>query len=307
MKSLNTLDRRRFLTSAALTAAAACLPTDSARANPLGLPLGLQLYSVRDQLKADYAGTLKQVGALGFQEVEAAGFYNQSPALVRAAMEGAGLRCVSAHYPADQLVQHFDAILAFHEEFKTAKYIICAFPGFRDPGRATGLSHKQMVHAFTTDDWKWNAERFNEWGRQCKAAGFQFGYHNHTMEFQPLNGVVPYELLLKATDPGLVTMELDCGWVTVGGGSPEHYLHTYSDRISMLHVKDFARDATHTSMDNPPPAAELGRGTADYPAIFKAVKPGTIKHMFVEQESYPDLPWVEALRVDARYMKRLKD
>ncbi len=303
---MKLLDRRRFLESAALSAAAACLPATTARANPLGLPLGLQLYSVRDQLKSNYEGTLKQVSALGFQEVEAAGFYDRSPAQVKAAMDAAGLRCVSAHYPADQLVQRFDAILAFHKELGTAHYIICAFPGFRDPGRANGLSHKQMVHAFTPDDWKWNAEQFNTWGRKAKAAGFQFGYHNHTMEFQQGSGGVPYQLLLKETDPALVTMELDCGWVTVGGGSPEYYLRTYPDRISMLHVKDFARDATHTSMDNPPEAAELGRGTSNYPVIFKAVKPGTIKHMFVEQESYPDLPWVEALRVDADYMKQVK-
>ena len=139
-----------------------------------------------------------------------------------------------------------------------------------------------------------------------KAAGFQFGYHNHTMEFQPQDGIVPYEVLLKETDPELVIMELDCGWVTVGGGSPEHLLRTYPDRIKMLHVKDFAKDAGHTSVDNPPPAAELGRGTADYPKIFAAVKPGSIQHMFVEQESFPDMPWKESLKVDADYLKHLK-
>lgn len=300
------LDRRRFLGSAALTAASALLPARFAHANPLGLPLGLQLYSVRDQLKQDYAGTLKQVASLGYKEVEAAGFYNQSPAQVKTEMEAAGLRCVSAHYPSEQLRQHFDAILDFHQKFGTAKYIICAFPGLRDPARAKSLPHKQLVHAFTIDDWKWNAEQFNTWGKKVKDAGFQFGYHNHTMEFQPQDGVVPYDLLLKETDPALVVMELDCGWVTVGGGSPEHYLRTYPNRIRMLHIKDFAKDAGHTSIENPPPAAELGRGTVDFPAIFKAVKSGSIQHMFVEQEAYPDMPWMQALKVDADYMKGLK-
>ncbi len=298
--------RRRFLQASAVTAAAAALPAPSARANPFGLPLGLQLYSVRDQLKADYPGTLKQVAGLGYREVEAAGFFNLPPAQVKADMAAAGLRCVSAHYPASQLTQYLDAILDFHKQFGTAKYIICAFPGFPPGNDAATRPHHQQLDAFTLDVWKWNAGQFNTWGKKVKEAGFQFGYHNHTMEFKPQNGTVPYDLLLKETDPALVTMELDCGWVTVGGGSPEHYLSTYPNRIKMLHIKDFAPDAGHSSIANPPPAAELGRGTVDFPAIFKAIKPGAIQHMFVEQEAYPDMPWLQALKVDADYLKKLK-
>ncbi len=304
---MQALSRRRFLqSSAAFAAAAALLPSRSALANPLGLPLGLQLYSVRQQLQTDYAGTLKEVGSLGYKEVEAAGFNDHSPTDVRAGMDAAGLRCVSAHYPSSQLTANLDAILAFHKGLGTAKYIICAFPGFRPGAAAAGLSHKEQVRSFTLDDWKWNAEQFNTWGKRVHEEGFQFGYHNHTMEFTAQNGVVPYDVLLRETDPKLVIMELDCGWVTVGGGSPEHYLTTYADRIKMLHVKDFATDAAHSSIDNPPPAAELGRGTANYPKIFAAVKPGAIEHMFVEQEAYPDLPPMQALKVDAEYMEKLK-
>ncbi len=305
------IDRRRFLQSAAAVAAAATvLHTRNASATPFGLPLGLQLYSVRQQLQADYAGTLKQVGSLGYKEVEAAGFNGHSPAEVKAAMDAAGLHCVSAHYPSAQLSKNLDAILEFHRGLGTAKFIICSFPGFRPGSAAAGLGFKQQVTSFTLDDWKWNAEQFNTWGKRIHQAGFQFGYHNHTMEFAAPHGApagtVPYELLLKETDPQLVIMELDCGWVTVGGGSPEHYLRTYPNRIKMLHVKDFAKDAGHSSVDDPPPAAELGRGTADYPKIFAAVKPGSIEHMFVEQEAFLDLPPMEALKVDANYLQKLR-
>ncbi len=303
---MSPVSRRRFLQCSALAGTAAVVFPRLARANPLGLPIGLQLYSVREQLAQDYAGTLKEVASLGYQEVEGAGFNGHSPVEVKAVMQSAGLRCVSAHYPSAQLEKNLDAILSFHRELGTAKYIICSFPGFRPGSAAASLPFRSQVTAFTLDDWKYNAEQFNTWGRKIQEAGFQFGYHNHTMEFKPQNGTVPYDLLLKSTDPKLVIMELDCGWVTVGGGSPEHYLRTYPNRIKMLHVKDFAKDAGHTSVDNPPPAAELGRGTADYPKIFAAVKPGAIQHMFVEQEAFPDLPWKEALRVDADYMKSLK-
>jgi sugar phosphate isomerase/epimerase len=78
------------------------------------------------------------------------------------------------------------------------------------------------------DDCRWNAERFNEWGPKVKAAGMQFGYHNHTMEFATIDGLIPMKELLRLTDPELVTFELDCGWVTVGGGDPVGYLLEYA-------------------------------------------------------------------------------
>jgi sugar phosphate isomerase/epimerase len=304
---IDSLNRRRFLqTGAACAAAAALLPAREAHATPFGLPLGLQLYSVRDQLKADFQSTLQTVASLGYRQVEAAGFYGRTPAQIKQAMDQTGLVCVSAHYPSVQLEKSLDAILDYHRKLGTAHYIICSFPGFAPRSADAKLPFAKQVTSFTLEDWKWNAHQFNEWGAKVKKAGFQFGYHNHTMEFKPQQGVVPYELLLKQTDPALVIMEMDCGWVTVGGGSPEHYLRQYPNRIKMLHVKDFARDAGHTSIDNPPPATELGRGTADYPAIFRAVKPGSLRHVFVEQEAFPDMPWKQALQVDAEYLKKFK-
>lgn len=281
-------------------------PSPVAYANPLGLPIGLQLYSVRDQLKQDYEGTLKTLASLGYREVEAAGFFDKAPAEVKADMEASGLRCVSAHYPSAQLSAKLDAILDFHAKLGTARFVICSFPGFWPQSASSKLPFNQQVGAFTLDDWKWNAEQFNTWGEKVKAAGFQFGYHNHTMEFAPQDGTIPFDLLVQKTDPKLVVFEMDCGWVTVGGGSPEHYLRTYPTRIKMLHVKDFKKGAGRGSISNPPPAAELGQGTSDYAAIFEVAHPGAIEHMFVEQEAYPDLPWKQALRVDADYMKKLK-
>ena len=178
---------------------------------PLGLPLGLELYSVRDMLPKDYAGTLKKVAALGYREVEAAGYYGHSAADVKAAMASAGLRCVSAHYSSDLLSKTLDDIIAFHEVMG-AEYILCSYPGHKNPPA------KGAEHTFTLEDWHWNAEQFNKWGAKVKAAGFRFGYHNHTPEFVVVDGVTPYDELMKLTDPALVTFEMDCGWVTVGGG-----------------------------------------------------------------------------------------
>jgi len=298
--------RRDFVKggAASLACGAALLRSGELYAEELHLPLGLQLYSVREMLPKDYDGTLKEVGALGYREVEAAGYYNHSAAEVKQAMKNAGLNLVSAHYSLNDLQRQLDQILAFNKELGVG-HIICAFPGYKDPSRLKGMSSQERIRAFTIEDWRWNADQFNAIGEKVNAVGMRFGYHNHTMEFHEQDGVVPYVELLRLTDPAKVTMEMDCGWVVVGGGDPVAYLKKYPKRITMLHVKDFKGLTVPASITNPPPATELGRGSIDYRPIFReAAKHGYVKHCFVEQEEF-DVPWKESLKVDAAYMRKL--
>ena len=276
-----------------LVSAAALMSSRNLFASPFGLPLGLQLYSVRELLAKDYEGTLQQAAAAGYQEVEAAGFFNHPPQQVKQAMQNAGLRCVSAHYSYNDLNRELDNTIAFNKELGV-DYIICSFPGFTNLNRLTDKSYANQVQSFTIDDYHWNAEQFNRIGAKVKAAGLKFGYHNHTMEFQPKDGMVPFAELMRLTDPSLVTFEMDCGWVVVGGGDPVHLLKQYPTRISMLHVKDFKPMTESASVVNPPVAAELGRGTIDFHPIFAAARKADIKHYFVEQEGY-DMPVVRNL------------
>ncbi len=289
--------RRGFLKTGAALGATALLRPQGLWASPFGLPLGLQLYSVREMLPKDYDGTLKHLAALGYKEVEAAGFYHHTAAEVKGSMQAAGLECVSAHYPLGDLNPRLDEIIAFHQELG-AHNIICSSPGFKN--QAAGHNGETR----TLEDWHWNAEQFNRIGAKVKAAGLQFGYHNHTPEFEKTEGLIPYNELLRLTDPALVTFEMDCGWVTVGGGDPADYLRRFPTRISMLHVKDFKGSATPVSSAAPPKSAELGQGTTNFKAIFEAADKNRIKHYFVEQEQYDMDPW-EALKVDADYMKSL--
>lgn len=300
------LTRREFLhsSSAALVYGSALLGGARLHASPFGLPIGLQLYSVRRLLPQDYAGTLKQIAALGYGEVEAAGYFNHSVAEVREAIEGAGLRCPSAHYSYDALSRDFDKILDFNKEL-CVHYLICSFPGLKNPERVHVHSFEELLQSFTIDVWRWNADEFNKMGAKVKAAGMQFGYHNHTMEFRAQNGVVPFDELMRLTDPALVTIEMDCGWVMVGGGDAVEYLKRYPTRISMLHVKDFKKTDKPASVAAPPPPAELGTGTADYHPIFAAARKANIKHYFVEQEGF-DMPPMKALKIDADYMRSFK-
>jgi sugar phosphate isomerase/epimerase len=279
-----SINRRRFLALSAGTLAA----TKLARAYPLGLPLGVQLYSVREALPKDYLGTLKQLAALGYKEVEAAGFYDHPVEDVKTAMQTAGLNCVSAHYPLGTLKPQLDSILTFGKALGL-QYIVCSSAMHRDPAQG---------HApLSLDDWRWVADQFNQIATQVKAAGMNFAYHNHTPEFTPIDGTMPWELLAKNTDPAKVNFEMDCGWVIVAGADPIHYLNTYGKRIVMLHVKDFR--------DKKPPSVALGTGSIDYKPIFQAARKARIRHLFVEQEE-SETTMMDALATDAKYMQQFK-
>jgi sugar phosphate isomerase/epimerase len=305
--------RRNFLRTSAVGAAAVAALGEWPRmgaASPLGLPIGIQLYTVRDQLQKDFDGTLKQVAAAGYQEVEMAGFYKRTAVEVRKSLDAVGLKCPSAHYPLMELTTGLDEKITFAKDLGL-QYMICAFPSVADPSRFNKGPNNPMARAvafangLTLDDWKWNAEQFNRVGEQTKKAGIQFGYHNHDLEFKKFDGVMAYDEILRQTDAGLVTLELDCGWMVLGGYDPANYLRKYPNRYSMLHVKDeldISKPTTSLSGASP---TELGRGKIDYKPIFEAAKGARIKHYFVEQEGFPDASPFEAIKIDCDYLRNL--
>jgi len=295
--------RRSFLKKAAVVGAAvASQQVGWLHAEALGLPLGLQLYSVREQLPKDYLGTLKQIAALGYKEVEAAGFYDKPAADVKAAMQEAGLSLVSAHYSSQILFPQADSIIEYAKTLGL-QWVVCSFPAIKNPARLQDKSYQGVRRSFTLEDWHYNAEQFNAIGAKVKAAGMRFAYHNHTMEFAAQDGVVPFEELVRLTDPEKVWFEVDTGWVVVGGGDPEAILKNNGKRVKMLHVKDFASTKPSPAGDAPKPT-ELGQGALDIHKILAAAKRyAKIEHCFVEQEAF-DVPWVESLRIDAAYMNK---
>jgi sugar phosphate isomerase/epimerase len=300
---MKRISRRAFLKTASATVTAATMLSTVSRlmANPLGLPIGLQLYSVRDLLPKDYQGTLQQLGAMGFREVEAAGFFGHSPSEVKQAMDRAGLHCVSAHYPLKDLLPKLDETIQFGKDLGL-QYIVCSSPWFKDPAHVKDPGSRAARDTMTLDDWRWNADQFNRIGERVNASGIRFAYHNHTPEFRSENGVVFYDELVHATDPAKVSFEMDCGWVVVGGKNPVEYISRYPARFSMLHVKEFKMEGKAGSAT--PPSTEMGRGSIDYRPIFEAAKKTHIEHAFVEQEEF-DMPPMEALKIDADYMRNL--
>jgi sugar phosphate isomerase/epimerase len=274
----------------------------SAFANPLGLPLGIQLYSVRQQMAVDLDDALAAVSAAGYTEVEAAALPQKSAAEIRSALDKAGLRCVSAHHPFSDLHAHFDEIIAYDKQLGV-RFIICSSPGHPNPATVGTPGGRAP---FTLDDWEYNAAQFNEMGERTAAVGIRFGYHNHVPEFAMTDGKIPYMELLRLTDPKKVTFELDCGWAVVAGMNPVEIMKDHPHRISMLHVKDFKLPTNSLPDIHDAKVTEMGLGNIDYHPIFaEAAKSQHIQHAFVEQEAF-DMPWKQSLKVDAEYLRRFK-
>lgn len=255
-------DALRTLSSAALVAA---LPTWAVtdRADRLKR-IGVQLYTVRDALKADFDGTLRKVAAIGYKEVEFAGYMGRTPAEVKRSLKQAGLSAPAEHVDLETLEKDWNATV---EAAHTVghEYLVVAWI---DAARRS-----------TIDEYKRIADIFNQLGRQANAAGLRFGYHNHAYEMAPLEGQVPYDVLLQNTDPELVCFEMDLYWTTDGGKDPLAYFAKYPGRFPLVHVKD--RTANGQMVD-------VGQGTIDWAAIFAHRKQAGIKHEFVEHDEPGD-------------------
>jgi len=268
-----------------------------ALANPLGLPLALQLYSVRDQMRDDFEGALAGVRAAGFTVVEAAALPTKSASEVRAALDKAGLRCVSAHHGFNDLHTRLEEVADYDKQLGV-KFIICASPGHRDSSSGS--------QPMTLDDWHYMADQFNEMGAKLASRGIRFGYHNHVGEFAAIDGKTPYFELLRLADPAKVTFELDCGWASVAGMNPAEIMKAHPDRITMLHIKDFVLPAKSSPESHDVKVTELGRGSVDYHPIFaEAARSQHIEYTFVEQEAFT-MPWKESLKVDSEYLRNFK-
>lgn len=303
---MSMITRRTFLecSSLAMVTAMSGIKAHAAGAGtgPLGRPIGLQLYTVREAAAKDLVGTLKQLAAIGYREVETAGFYGKSGKELRTLLADHGMTAPSAHSSMGEIQKGMQKLVDGAAEVG-AKYFICAFPSM--PPNAAIPSGKTIANAITLDDWKWNAEQLNRVGEAAKKAGLQAGYHNHNMEFRSYDGVVAYDQLLKWTDPALVTMELDLGWVVTAGADPISYLKKHADRISMLHVKDVRKDAVTTADELKGQTVEVGRGKIDWKAIFAACDPKHLKHYFVEQENFTGST-LDAVRASYEYLSTLK-
>jgi sugar phosphate isomerase/epimerase len=295
--------RRNFMAMAGCAAAAGFLPLGRAEAMPLGLPPGLQLYAVRDDLARDFAGTLRALRAMGYRRVEAAGWGERSAADFRAAVSDAGLDCVSCHYSLPALMDGPEAKLDFARAVGV-RHVVVSSPAPSRPmpqGRPWVVG---MAEIMTLADWRANAESLNRLAALAHARGLRFGYHNHAAEFLAYDNVVAFHELARLTDPALVGFEIDIGWVAAAGRDPVEVIRHHGPRVRLLHVKDIAtRARTPGRIADDLTTVPVGQGTIAWPAVFAAARRyARVDAWFVEQEPPFTQPPLEAMRASLAFL-----
>jgi sugar phosphate isomerase/epimerase len=243
----------------------------TAFANPLGMPIGFQGYDARFLLTKDWDGGWAEMRGIGFQSVDLVSFkgygYEKSPLAdmpakqIRQKLQSIGMLAENCQYYFAELHQSFEEKMAFSHELGL-KNIICA---------------PDTTRMKTTDDWKWQASQLNELGVKVKQAGFRLGYHNHDQEFLPIDGVIPYDLLMEGTDPKLVSFQIDVGNLTFAGANALQYLHKYPTRYFSMHAKDYLPGKT---------SVPVGQGILNWKEIFTAAKKTPIENYFAEVAAY---------------------
>ncbi|MDR2804078.1 MAG: sugar phosphate isomerase/epimerase [Dysgonamonadaceae bacterium] len=277
------MNRRNFIQRSAVTVAAACCGLKGAARPAAFMPaakdgrrIGIQLYSIHETLPADHAGCLKKLSDIGYSRAEAYGFDGSlflkkrltewSAMLADVGMKLSGTHCGTGILPADVQAAEWDYWRKSVDEMNAAggRRLIQSFlPGDK-----------------TADGVKRTAEQFNRIGELCKAGGVKFGYHNHHSEFQPVDGQIVFDLLLRNTDPELVFFQMDLGHVLNGGGDILAYMRNFPGRFLSWHASDFKKGQGY---------AETGQGDVPYDALFAMADSCGLEDLTVEQETGGDI------------------
>ena len=276
---MRTISRREWLGGA--TAAFSC--GGVLRADPLGMPIGVQTWIVRDALQKDFTGTLRMLAESGFRAIEMCSppgygwtsLAGMTAAQMRQTIEAAGLHCESCHYQFGELRRNLDDRIAFARELGLTQMVLSTF----------GVSPTA-----TMGDWLAAAGELTTIGEKTLKAGIQLGFHNHDFEFREIDGALVYDKLMGAFDPKLVKMQFQVGVISLGYKA-ETFLRKYQGRFLSLHLADYS------------PAGKkqvaMGQGAVNWPELFAAAKTGGVKNYFVEMD-------LDLMKASIPYLHSLK-
>lgn len=269
----------------------------------MNFPIALQLYTVRDELKADFEGTLKKVKALGYDGVEFAGLFGKSADEVKKMCEEIGLVPISAHVPFVDMMENPQLLETYAE-----------------------IGCKYVVIPYLTEEYRPGEEKFAEviegaklLGSKANELGMKLCYHNHDFEFTKINGEYALDILYKEVSQDLLQTELDTCWVNIGGEDPAQYIRKYSGRCEVVHLKDFVGGKTENmyaliGIDEDEKKdtgvkfefRPVGYGVQNFPDILEAAKDAGALWVVVEQDqpSMGKIP-MECAEMSINYLKSL--
>lgn len=243
--------------------------------------IGIQLYTLRDPIKNGVVPVLQDLSKIGYSNIEAYGFdgkfFGFEPAEFKKIINDLGMKLSSTHtgITLENADDYIEAALIAGLEF-----LVIPYPG-------------SWPHD-TADDYKKMAEQFNLIGERVAGAGMSLGYHNHALEFELKDGEIPYDILLRETDPELVCFQPDMYWFKKGGADPVEYINEYPGRFKVWHLKDMADNGETTA---------VGKGDIDFQEIFKFADIAGMKYFYVEQEQYQGRAPIDCCADSYEYIK----
>jgi sugar phosphate isomerase/epimerase len=244
--------------------------------------VGIQLYTVRNEMLNDAVGTLKQLAKIGYKELESARsakglYYGLQPKEIKNITKDLGMTLRSGHVHIDE---DWERTVAAAVE-SGQDYLVCSSL----PSEGQTVANYQRV-----------ADIFSKAAEDCQKAGLMFGYHNHEYEFEEVDGTVLYDILLDQTDPEMVKMEMDLGWVIMAGHDPVSYFEKYPGRFPLWHLKDMDRTKLEST--------EFGKGQVDIAKMLRNADKSKMKYFFVEQEEYEADP-MDSIKHNYKYLQKL--
>jgi sugar phosphate isomerase/epimerase len=280
---MKTRSRREFLkVSAAGTIGALILAQYSCKSGEKP-GIGLQLYTIRDAMATDVAGSLKKVADAGYKYIELAGyadgkFYNMEPVEFRKLVNSLGMEILSSHTQVEAQGITLDNAKKMAEDHAKLGVKYCVQPWVVEEARTSVVSYQKMVA-----DW-------NKVGSIMKEHGIMFGYHNHNFEFDTVEGKIPYfDIFLAELDKDLVTMELDIFWVSKAGQNPVEIIKKYPGRFQIFHMKDmYTNEAPFFTTTGVKDFAPVGEGIINFKDIMAVKDIAGMKYMIVEQDQSRD-------------------
>jgi sugar phosphate isomerase/epimerase len=293
--------RRQFLRDSAIAATAVAIAgTGKAMANPMGQPLGFQTFEIIPDLSQDWQGTWNKMASYGYTYADLVQFVpayapklaSKAPQDILDALHAANLKVTNGHFSYSSWMEDYDKTVAIAHALGL-KSVICTL----------------APQHTTADDYKKMADALNTLGKKLQPEGFLLGYHNHQIEFVPVEGQIPWDILVTNTDPKLVSYQIDVGNLSFAGADAVTYLSKYPGRYFSLHVKDFRKGIA---------SVPVGQGDLPWPKIFAIARQQQIKSYVAEVGAYgirtlqgepmapASMPVLESFKESADFLKTVK-
>ncbi|MES2268830.1 MAG: sugar phosphate isomerase/epimerase [Bacteroidota bacterium] len=287
------MNRRTFVYSSGMLTALAASPSMakviSGRVKPAA---GIQLYMVKEDMERDPIGTLKQLGAMGYTQIESYGsdkgiFWGKTNTEFKKIASGYGVNLVSTHYNPCTLPE-FDKLAAQAAEIGM-KYLVCPW-----------LGPQKSIDAF-----KKFADDFNKRGAICKKHGLRFGYHPHDYPYKAVDGQLPINILLADTDKDLVDFQMDVYYAVTEGADPYAYMRNHKGRFKLAHLRDVLKKRLPANSKEES-ACDMGEGIINFKKFITTGQDTGMKYFFVEQSRFYHETPLQSAKKNAAYLKALK-